>query len=83
MVCWYLFLYRIEERAGGWAMLTTAILKFPDTPLLSRSNTQEVKDSTLPPKAPKERPSSRPRRPQPLFKLVMRRYTTFSLSKCK
>lgn len=65
---------RLEERAGGWAMLTTAILKFPDAPPPLTSNSQQAKDgTTLPPKAPKERSASRPRRPQALIKLVMRR----------
>lgn len=65
---------RLEERAGGWAMLTTAILKFPDAPLPAANNPLQGKDgNVLPPKAPKERPASRPRRPQALIKLVMRR----------
>ncbi|KAI5065823.1 hypothetical protein GOP47_0018447 [Adiantum capillus-veneris] len=65
---------RLEERAGGWAMLTTAILKFPDAPTTITSSAQQAQDgSALPPKAPKERPASRPRRPQALIKLVMRR----------
>lgn len=65
---------RLEERAGGWAMLTTAILKFPDAPSAPTNNPQQAKDGNgIPPKAPKERPASRPRRPQALIKLVMRR----------
>lgn len=65
---------RLEERAGGWAMVTTAILKFPDAPLPPPGNSQQAKDGNPPrPKAPKDRPASRPRRPQALFKLVMRR----------
>eukprot|EP00249_Psilotum_nudum_P022201 c28414_g1_i1 orf=316-3969(-) len=69
---------RLEERAGGWALLTTAILKFPDTsPIPPKQTPSQGKDgNSLPPKAPKERPAPRPRRPQPLIKLVMRRLDT-------
>ncbi|KAH7351861.1 hypothetical protein KP509_19G017700 [Ceratopteris richardii] len=65
---------RLEERAGGWVMLTTAILKFPDAPAPVSNSSQQAKDGAgVPSKAAKERPASRPRRPQALFKLVMRR----------
>lgn len=72
---------RPEERAAGWARLTTEILKLPDAPSLSsnKANNAQAKDGStqskegLPPKAPNDRPAPRPRRPQALIKLVMRR----------
>ncbi|KAG0603461.1 hypothetical protein M758_10G096300 [Ceratodon purpureus] len=69
----------LEDRANGWVLLTTAILKFPEPP------SQPAKDASggagkdgatkegIPPRGPKDRQAPRPRRPQPLIKLVMRR----------
>ncbi|KAJ7571646.1 hypothetical protein O6H91_01G170400 [Diphasiastrum complanatum] len=69
-----------EERAAGWALLTSAILKFPDPsaqPSKDSSATQGSDGSTASndsvAKFPKDRPAPRPRRPQPLIRLVMRR----------
>lgn len=59
---------RTEERAAGWYRLTREILKLPEAP--------SVKDSSsdaLLPKSSKDK-SQKIRRPQPLIKLVMRRY---------
>eukprot|EP01018_Ginkgo_biloba_P026890 Gb_19640 [translate_table: standard] len=72
---------RPEERAAGWARLTSEILKLPEPPSLSSKKTSDLQanDGTvqskdgLPPKAPNNRPAPRPRRPQALIKLVMRR----------
>ncbi|CAM6094529.1 unnamed protein product [Calypogeia fissa] len=65
-----------EVRARGWAHLITAILKFPEPPPIPKKD--GAKDGTeskdgVPPRVPKERQAPRPRRPQPLIKLVMRR----------
>ncbi|KAH9305325.1 hypothetical protein KI387_009729, partial [Taxus chinensis] len=72
---------RPEERAAGWARVTSEILKLPEAPSLAskKDNELQAKDGTtqskdgLPPKAQNERPAPRPRRPQALIKLVMRR----------
>ncbi|CAA2990834.1 Hypothetical predicted protein [Olea europaea subsp. europaea] len=55
---------RTEERAAGWYRLTREILKLPEAP--SVKDTESKKDKT-----------SKTRRPQPLIKLVMRRYEAF------
>ncbi|KAL3696977.1 hypothetical protein R1sor_011053 [Riccia sorocarpa] len=68
-----------EIRARGWAHLITAILRFPEpAPVPNKDGTP--KDGVaapgkegMPPKVPKDRQAPRPRRPQPLIKLVMRR----------
>ncbi|XP_059072637.1 uncharacterized protein LOC131065259 [Cryptomeria japonica] len=72
---------RPEERAAGWARLTSEILKLPEAPSLAskKENNSQVEDGAtqskdgLPPKGQNERPAPRPRRPQALIKLVMRR----------
>ncbi|XP_011625800.1 uncharacterized protein LOC18440835 isoform X2 [Amborella trichopoda] len=72
---------RTEERAAGWFRMTREILKLPEAPSVSsgKSNDSQAKDSGaqskdgLPPKATSDRPAPKPRRPQPLIKLVMRR----------
>eukprot|EP00252_Welwitschia_mirabilis_P024672 TRINITY_DN7388_c0_g1_i1.p1 TRINITY_DN7388_c0_g1~~TRINITY_DN7388_c0_g1_i1.p1 ORF type:complete len:782 (+),score=190.52 TRINITY_DN7388_c0_g1_i1:145-2490(+) len=71
---------RLEERAAGWVRLTTEILKLPEAPSLStKSGDSHGKDASsqskdgLPPKVPTDRPAPKPRRPQALMKLVMRR----------
>ncbi|KAH0972250.1 hypothetical protein GBA52_024406 [Prunus armeniaca] len=56
---------RTEERAAGWYRLTREILKLPEAP--------SVKDSS------KDK-AQKTRRPQPLIKLVMRRFKDLSLS---
>ncbi|CAB4316820.1 unnamed protein product [Prunus armeniaca] len=58
---------RTEERAAGWYRLTREILKLPEAP--------SVKDSS------KDK-AQKTRRPQPLIKLVMRRFKDLSLSLC-
>jgi hypothetical protein len=69
----------LEDRANGWVLLTTAILKFPEPPSLPAKDASggAGKDSAtkegIPPRGPKDRQAPRPRRPQPLIKLVMRR----------
>jgi hypothetical protein len=72
----------LEDRAAGWGILTTAILKFPEPPSLPSkdANGAAGKDGSatkegIPPRGPKDRQAPRPRRPQPLIKLVMRRWT--------
>ena len=70
-----------EERAAGWYRLTREILKLPDTPSVltkeakkdaKKDAKDEAKDA-LPPKSAKDK-SKKTRRPQPLIRLVMRRY---------
>lgn len=69
----------LEDRAVGWVLLTTAILKFPEPPSLPAKDSSGAagKDGAtkegIPPRGPKDRQAPRPRRPQPLIKLVMRR----------
>lgn len=69
----------LEDRANGWGLLTTAILKFPEPPSLPAKDASGAagKDGAtkegIPPRGPKDRQAPRPRRPQPLIKLVMRR----------
>lgn len=63
---------RTEERAAGWIRLTREILKLPEAPSVSSKGSQ-LKDA-LPPKPSSEKPASKARRPQPLIKLVMRRF---------
>jgi hypothetical protein len=68
----------LEDRANGWGLLTTAILKFPEPPSVSAKDASgAAKDGAskdgIPPRGPKDRQAPRPRRPQPLIKLVMRR----------
>ncbi|KAG6554798.1 hypothetical protein Mapa_003818 [Marchantia paleacea] len=70
-----------EIRASGWAHLITAILRFPEpAPVPNKDGAPSSKDGGaapgkdgIPPKVPKDRQAPRPRRPQPLIKLVMRR----------
>lgn len=69
-----------EDRAAGWGLLTTAVLKFPEISATMRSAAGVAnkdggtnKDG-MPPKIPKDRPAPRPRRPQRLIKVVMRRF---------
>jgi hypothetical protein len=61
-------------------LLTTAILKFPEPPSVPTkdANAAAGKDGSaqkegIPPRGPKDRQAPKPRRPQPLIKLVMRR----------
>ncbi|CAK9198631.1 unnamed protein product [Sphagnum troendelagicum] len=70
----------LEDRASGWGLLTTAILKFPEPPSVPTkdANAAASKDGNaqkegIPPRGPKDRQAPKPRRPQPLIKLVMRR----------
>ncbi|XP_058223100.1 uncharacterized protein LOC131332811 isoform X2 [Rhododendron vialii] len=63
---------RTEERAGGWYRVTREILKLPEAPSVSSKGADDDSKDSLPPKAAKEK-SPKTRRPQPLFKLVMRR----------
>ncbi|XP_052198815.1 uncharacterized protein LOC127805978 [Diospyros lotus] len=63
---------RTEERAAGWYRLTREILKLPEAPSISSKVAKDDSKDSVPPKAAKEK-SSKTRRPQPLFKLVMRR----------
>ncbi|KAL7191013.1 hypothetical protein ACSBR2_023147 [Camellia fascicularis] len=63
---------RTEERAIGWYRLTREILKLPEAPSVSSKGANDDSKDSLPPKAAKEK-SQKMRRPQPLFKLVMRR----------
>ncbi|MQL81584.1 hypothetical protein Taro_014042 [Colocasia esculenta] len=61
---------RTEERAAGWVRLTREVLKLPEAPsVLSKDGSKDA----LPPKPKSDKPAPRPRRPQPLIKLVMRR----------
>ncbi|KAG5564842.1 hypothetical protein RHGRI_000890 [Rhododendron griersonianum] len=64
---------RTEERAGGWYRVTREILKLPEAPSVSSKGADDDSKDSLPPKAAKEK-SPKTRRPQPLFKLVMRRF---------
>lgn len=66
-------LFRTEERAGGWYRVTREILKLPEAPSVSSKGADDDSKDSLPPKAAKEK-SPKTRRPQPLFKLVMRRF---------
>ncbi|KAL6977920.1 hypothetical protein U1Q18_026706 [Sarracenia purpurea var. burkii] len=63
---------RTEERAAGWYRLTREILKLPEAPSVSSKGADDDSKDSLPPKSAKEK-SQKTRRPQPLFKLVMRR----------
>lgn len=63
---------RTEERAAGWYRVTREILKLPEAPSVSSKGADDDTKDSLPPKAAKEK-SPKTRRPQPLFKLVMRR----------
>ncbi|XP_057486008.1 uncharacterized protein LOC130772290 [Actinidia eriantha] len=63
---------RTDERAAGWYRLTREILKLPEAPSVSSKEANDDSKDSLPPKAAKEK-SQKIRRPQPLFKLVMRR----------
>ena len=65
-------LFRTDERAAGWYRLTREILKLPEAPSVSSKEANDDSKDSLPPKAAKEK-SQKIRRPQPLFKLVMRR----------
>lgn len=67
---------RTEERAAGWIRLTREILKLPEAPSVT---SKDKSDNGLPPKQTKEK-ASKTRRPQPLIKLVMRRFIIFLVS---
>jgi len=80
-----LILCSLEDRASGWGLLTTAILKFPEPPSVPTkdANAAAGKDGSaqkegIPPRGPKDRQAPKPRRPQPLIKLVMRRWVVIS-----
>lgn len=66
------FLRRTEERAAGWIRLTREILKLPEAP--SVASKDSLSNEAVPPKS---KSGSKARRPQPLIKLVMRRYVNF------
>ncbi|XP_024525120.1 uncharacterized protein LOC9633241 [Selaginella moellendorffii] len=65
------------ERANGWTVLASAILRFPDTSFNPLKDNSPIKDGGSqdgqPAKLPRDRTMPRPRRPQALIKLVMRR----------
>lgn len=69
--------FSTDERAAGWYRLTREILKLPEAPsVTSKDAKKDAKDEAkdgLPPKSAKDK-SKKARRPQPLIKLVMRRY---------
>lgn len=70
--------HRTEERAAGWFRLTREVLKLPEAPSVSsKEGNAQAKDS-IPPKPKSDKPAPRPRRPQPLIKLVMRRCILFN-----
>uniref|UniRef100_A0A1D1YDP9 Lysine-specific demethylase 2A n=1 Tax=Anthurium amnicola TaxID=1678845 RepID=A0A1D1YDP9_9ARAE len=64
---------RTEERAAGWVRLTREVLKLPEAPSVSLKDSNIQSKDALPPKPKSDKPAPRPRRPQPLIKLVMRR----------
>lgn len=68
---------RTEDRAAGWILLTREILELPETSSVSGKEYQ-TKD-TLPPKPTKDKRSSKLKRPQPLIKLVMRRFINITI----
>lgn len=70
--------YRTEERAAGWYRLTREILKLPEAPSISSKESNTGSKDGLPPKATKDK-SQKTRRPQPLIKLVMRRFKSISV----
>jgi len=57
-----------EDRAGGWIRLTREILKLPEAPSVASKGVLSKSSEK----------SSKARRPQPLIKLVMRRFVTSS-----
>ncbi|KAM0953447.1 putative SH3 domain-containing protein [Dioscorea sansibarensis] len=63
---------RTEERAAGWVRLTREILKLPEAPSVSSKDNTQSRDA-LPPKPRSDKPGLKSKRPQPLFKLAMRR----------
>lgn len=63
---------RAEDRAAGWILLTREILKLPEAPSVSGKENQTK--AALPPRPTKDKGSSKLKRPQPLIKLVMRRF---------
>ncbi|KAH7668008.1 Armadillo-like helical-containing protein [Dioscorea alata] len=63
---------RTEERAAGWIRLTREILKLPEAPSISSKDNTQSRDA-LPPKPKNDKPGLKSKRPQPLFKLAMRR----------
>ncbi|RVX21273.1 hypothetical protein CK203_001997 [Vitis vinifera] len=69
---------RTEERAAGWYRLTREILKLPEAPSISSKESNTGSKDGLPPKATKDK-SQKTRRPQPLIKLVMRRFKSISV----
>ncbi|CAA7389853.1 unnamed protein product [Spirodela intermedia] len=64
---------RTEERAAGWFRLTREVLKLPEAPSVSSKESNAQSKDAIPPKPKSDKPAPRPRRPQPLIKLVMRR----------
>ncbi|CAA6655098.1 unnamed protein product [Spirodela intermedia] len=62
-----------EERAAGWFRLTREVLKLPEAPSVSSKESNAQSKDAIPPKPKSDKPAPRPRRPQPLIKLVMRR----------
>jgi len=57
-----------EDRAGGWIRLTREILKLPEAPSVASKGVLSKSSEK----------SSKARRPQPLIKLVMRRFVASS-----
>ncbi|KAM0948360.1 putative SH3 domain-containing protein [Dioscorea sansibarensis] len=67
---------RTEERAAGWIRLTREILKLLEAPSISsKDNAQSI--DALPPKPKSDKPGLKSKRPQPLFKLAMRKCRIF------
>ena len=68
--------FRTEERAAGWIRLTREILKLVEAPSISsKDNAQSI--DALPPKPKSDKPGLKSKRPQPLFKLAMRKCRIF------